>query len=189
MAACSRMLGTSTLIKMLRLSNSSAYGSPFSTFIDSSSSSPIHNKHTDDNDGRYYSDSQHFQAAAVAVAQDDDEGKISDQGKESNSSAFKFMLDHDAARIRLEIPGVDKQNLKLWFDKDALNFEATTEDEEFGVESFFEGAVEMPVGLLQLLKVEKTKVDLKNGVVKVVIPKLQLEERSDVFIVNVSSSV
>ncbi|XP_059655166.1 heat shock 22 kDa protein, mitochondrial-like [Cornus florida] len=90
--------------------------------------------------------------------------------------------DEEAKYGRFDMPGIGKEEAKVWVEKGAL---IVTGDEASGSEtarSYF-AAIELAEGRFV---VDQIKAELKNGVLNVVIPKVKFEERSDVLPIEVN---
>ncbi|XP_059659056.1 24.1 kDa heat shock protein, mitochondrial-like [Cornus florida] len=102
----------------------------------------------------------------------------------------------DSYLAKVDLPGLSKEDLKVWVENHRLYFkgdEETNGDEaEFGndeEDDNFDGGPRSYLGSVDLAEgsyaVDQIKAELKNGVLKLVVPKLKLQNRSDVFLVNV----
>ncbi|CAI9095827.1 OLC1v1031849C1 [Oldenlandia corymbosa var. corymbosa] len=90
----------------------------------------------------------------------------------------------DALYLKMDMPGVDKENVKVTVDQNTLVIrgegEQETEDEE-SRRRYSSRLMLEP----NLYKLDGIKAEMKNGVLKVTVPKVQEEERKDVHVVNV----
>ncbi|PSS11530.1 Small heat shock protein [Actinidia chinensis var. chinensis] len=92
--------------------------------------------------------------------------------------------DNDALYLRIEMPGLDKDHVKISVEQNTLIFkgegEKESEDDEFGPR--YSSRIDLPPNLY---KIDHIKAEMKNGVLKIVVPKVKEEERKDVFQVPV----
>ncbi|XP_071918068.1 heat shock 22 kDa protein, mitochondrial-like [Coffea arabica] len=108
--------------------------------------------------------------------------------KAGNRNVFEMHVDDEAAKLRFDFPGVGKEGLKIWFENGNLKIEGTEDATDVdGVPK--EGrkyAVTYEIFEPGLLKKDEAKAEMKNGVLKVVIPMVKFEERKEVVHVNVA---
>ncbi|KAJ8555616.1 hypothetical protein K7X08_013112 [Anisodus acutangulus] len=92
--------------------------------------------------------------------------------------------DDDALYIKMDMPGLDKENVKVSVEENTLiikgESEKESEDEEY--RRRYSTRLEIPQNLYKL---DGIKAEMKNGVLKVAVPKVKEEERKDVFNVQV----
>ncbi|MCD9645850.1 hypothetical protein HAX54_035149 [Datura stramonium] len=92
--------------------------------------------------------------------------------------------DDDALYIKMDMPGLDKENVKVSVEENTLIIkgegEKESEDEEY--RRRYSTRLEIPQNLYKL---DGIKAEMKNGVLKVAVPKVKQEERKDVFNVQV----
>ncbi|KAF3645083.1 Heat shock 22 kDa protein, mitochondrial [Capsicum annuum] len=92
--------------------------------------------------------------------------------------------DDDALYIKMDMPGLDKENVKVAVEENTLIIkgegEKESEDEEY--RRRYSTRLEIPQNLYKL---DGIKAEMKNGVLKVAVPKVKEEERKDVFNVEV----
>ncbi|WCJ36479.1 Heat shock 22 kDa protein mitochondrial [Euphorbia peplus] len=90
----------------------------------------------------------------------------------------------DALNLRVDMPGLDKKDVKVSVEKNSLIIkgegEKESEDEESGRR--YSGRIDLPE---KMFKTDEIKAEMKNGVLKVVVPKVKEDERADVFHVNI----
>ncbi|XP_019450874.1 PREDICTED: heat shock 22 kDa protein, mitochondrial-like isoform X2 [Lupinus angustifolius] len=90
----------------------------------------------------------------------------------------------EALLLRVDMPGLGKEDVKVSMEENTLSIKGESgkegEDEESGRR--YVSRIELPQ---KLYKVDQIKAEMKNGVLKVVVPKMKEEERRDVFNVNV----
>lgn len=92
--------------------------------------------------------------------------------------------DDDALFLRMDMPGLGKENVKVTIEQNTLIIkgEAEKEYEEEENARRFSSRLDLPSNLYKL---DSIKAEMKNGVLRVMIPKAKDEERKDVFQVNV----
>ncbi|MFS7927616.1 putative alpha crystallin/Hsp20 domain, HSP20-like chaperone [Helianthus anomalus] len=89
--------------------------------------------------------------------------------------------------LRFDMPGLDKDNVNILVEQDSLIIKAESEDESEDEEeeelprAYF-GRLNLPVDLYKLKEIQ---AEMKNGVLKVLVPKVKPEERNDVWEVEV----
>ncbi|CAN4077963.1 unnamed protein product [Withania somnifera] len=92
--------------------------------------------------------------------------------------------DDNALYIKMDMPGLDKENVKVAVEENTLIIkgegEKESEDEEY--RRRYSTRLEIPQNLYKL---DGVKAEMKNGVLKVAVPKVKQEERKDVFNVQV----
>ena len=92
--------------------------------------------------------------------------------------------DNEALHIRVDMPGLDKENMKISVEQNTLIIKGEGEKEskegEYGRR--YSSRLDLP---MDLYKLDEIKAEMKNGVLKVRIPKVKEEERKDVFQVKV----
>ncbi|KAL9246828.1 hypothetical protein vseg_020319 [Gypsophila vaccaria] len=93
--------------------------------------------------------------------------------------------DDDALHLKVDMPGLGKEHVKVSVEENTLIIkgegERETEDEEESRRRYSSRIDLTP----NVYKVDGIKAEMKNGVLKVVVPKVKEEERKDVFQVNV----
>lgn len=77
------------------------------------------------------------------------------------------------------MPGVDKKGVKTWVEDDSLHVRGLEADShEGGVERReYEYNYELTPEDAMLLKLKEANAEMKNGVLRVFIPKVNLEDR------------
>uniref|UniRef100_A0A5B7B780 SHSP domain-containing protein n=1 Tax=Davidia involucrata TaxID=16924 RepID=A0A5B7B780_DAVIN len=90
----------------------------------------------------------------------------------------------DGLYLRVDMPGLGKENVKVSVEQNTLIIKGEGEKESEDEESArrYTSRIFLPE---KLYKVDDIKAEMKNGVLKVVVPKVKEEERSDVFNVKV----
>ncbi|KAI3711048.1 hypothetical protein L2E82_40852 [Cichorium intybus] len=88
--------------------------------------------------------------------------------------------DNESLSFRFDMPGIDKDNVKISVEQNTLviraEAEKETEDEEEPPRRYT-SRIDLP---LTAYKVDEIKAELKNGVLKIRVPKVKEEERKDV---------
>lgn len=91
----------------------------------------------------------------------------------------------DALLLRVDMPGLGKEDVKVSVEQNTLTIKGEggkeSEDDEEGARRY-SSRIDLPE---KLYKVDQIKAEMKNGVLKVVVPKMKEEERNDVFSVKV----
>ncbi|XP_038983245.1 small heat shock protein, chloroplastic-like isoform X2 [Phoenix dactylifera] len=92
--------------------------------------------------------------------------------------------DGDALHLRIDMPGLGKEHVKVWAEQNTLIIkgegEKETEEEESGRR--YSSRIDLPPEAYQI---DQIRAEMKNGVLKVVVPKVKAEERKDVFQINI----
>lgn len=92
--------------------------------------------------------------------------------------------DGDALHLRIDMPGLGKEHVNVWAEQNTLVIkgegEEKTEEEESGRR--YSSRIDLPPGAY---KVDQIRAEMKNGVLKVVVPKVKEEERKDVFQIKI----
>ncbi|KAG8381523.1 hypothetical protein BUALT_Bualt06G0130600 [Buddleja alternifolia] len=90
----------------------------------------------------------------------------------------------DGLHLRMDMPGLSKEEVKVSVEQNTLIIKGEGkkefEDDESGRR--YTSRIDLPE---RLYKTNEIKAEMKNGVLKVFLPKIKEEERSDVFHVNV----
>lgn len=94
--------------------------------------------------------------------------------------------DENALHLRVDMPGLGKEDVKISVEQNTLVIkgeEGERDSDEEEIEGRrYSSRVELPP---ELYKVDGIKAEMKNGVLKVMVPKVKEEERKDVIQVNV----
>ena len=90
----------------------------------------------------------------------------------------------DALLLRVDMPGLGKEDVKVSVEQNTLIIKGEGGKEEGEEESGrrYSSRIDLPE---KLYNVDQIKAEMKNGVLKVVVPKMREEDRSDVRQVNV----
>ncbi|KAG7546245.1 HSP20-like chaperone [Arabidopsis suecica] len=89
----------------------------------------------------------------------------------------------DALYLRIDMPGLSREDVKLALEQDTLVIRGEGKYEDDGGEEGESGNWKFTsrIGLPEkIYKVDEIKAEMKNGVLKVVIPKMKEQERNDV---------
>ncbi|KAK4262609.1 hypothetical protein QN277_028150 [Acacia crassicarpa] len=93
--------------------------------------------------------------------------------------------DENALFLRMDMPGLDKEDVKISVEQNTLVVKGEggkeSEDEEDGVRRY-SSRLDIPP---KLYKMDSIKAEMKNGVLKIKVPKVKEEEREDVFQVKI----
>ncbi|ESQ54783.1 hypothetical protein EUTSA_v10026232mg [Eutrema salsugineum] len=95
----------------------------------------------------------------------------------------------DALYLRIDMPGLSREDVKLALEQDTLVIRGEGKDEDDGGEEGESGTRRFSsrIGLPEkIYKTDEIKAEMKNGVLKVVIPKMKEEERNDVRQIEVN---
>ncbi|XP_062089196.1 23.6 kDa heat shock protein, mitochondrial-like [Humulus lupulus] len=90
----------------------------------------------------------------------------------------------EALHLRVDMPGLSKEDVKVSVEQNTLTIRGEGGKEEGDEESGrrYMSRIDLPE---KLYRTDQIKAEMKNGVLKVVLPKVKQEERSDVLHVNV----
>nr|ALZ48518.1 small heat shock protein 23.8 [Hevea brasiliensis] len=92
--------------------------------------------------------------------------------------------DEEALYLRMDMPGLSKQDVKVGVEQNTLVIkgEGPKENEEEESGRRYSSRLELP---RNLYKLDEIKGEMKNGVLKVVVPKVKEQERKDVHEVQI----
>ncbi|KAF0902720.1 hypothetical protein E2562_019071 [Oryza meyeriana var. granulata] len=94
--------------------------------------------------------------------------------------------DDDAVLLKVSMPGLGKEHVKVWAEQNSLVIkgegEKDPEDDADAAPPRYSRRIELPA---DAFKMDKVKAEMKNGVLRVAVPKVKEEERKDVFQVKV----
>ncbi|KAL3497477.1 hypothetical protein ACH5RR_040209 [Cinchona calisaya] len=92
--------------------------------------------------------------------------------------------DENAVFIKMDMPGINKENVKITVEDNTMVIkgESEKESEDEASSRRYSSRLSLPT---DLYKLDEIKAEMKNGVLKVIVPKAKLEERKDVFEVKV----
>ncbi|OEL18983.1 24.1 kDa heat shock protein, mitochondrial [Dichanthelium oligosanthes] len=94
--------------------------------------------------------------------------------------------DEEALYLRVDMPGLGKEHVKVWAEQNSLVIKGEGEKEagedEAAPPPRYTGRIDLSP---EVYRVDKIKAEMKNGVLKVVVPKVKEEQRKNVFQVNV----
>ncbi|KAL6635157.1 hypothetical protein ACP70R_027828 [Stipagrostis hirtigluma subsp. patula] len=94
--------------------------------------------------------------------------------------------DDVALHLRVDMPGLGKEHVKVWAEQNSLVIkgegEKEPDEDEAAPPPRYSGRIELAP---EVYKMDRIKAEMKNGVLKVVVPKVKEEQRKDVFQVNV----
>lgn len=90
----------------------------------------------------------------------------------------------DGLHLRVDMPGLAKEDVKVSVEQNTLIIKGEGKKEFEGDETGrrYASRIDLPE---KLYKANDIKAEMKNGVLKVFVPKIKEEERTDVFNVNV----
>ncbi|KAJ9678967.1 hypothetical protein PVL29_021012 [Vitis rotundifolia] len=90
----------------------------------------------------------------------------------------------DALHLRVDMPGLSKEDVKVNVEQNTLTIQGEEKNETEDEESRrrYSSRIDLPE---KLYKTGEIKAEMNNGVLKIVVPKLKEEERTDVINVKV----
>nr|Q39818.1 RecName: Full=Heat shock 22 kDa protein, mitochondrial; Flags: Precursor [Glycine max]AAB03096.1 Hsp23.9 [Glycine max] len=90
----------------------------------------------------------------------------------------------DALHLRVDMPGLAKEDVKISVEQNTLIIkgEGAKEGDEEESARRYTSRIDLPD---KLYKIDQIRAEMKNGVLKVVVPKMKEEERKDVISVKV----
>lgn len=90
----------------------------------------------------------------------------------------------DALKLLIDMPGLDKEDVKVSVEQNTLVIKGEEAKESDVEESGrkYTGRIDLPE---KVYRTDQIKAEMKNGVLKVVVPKAKEDERADVFHVKV----
>lgn len=92
--------------------------------------------------------------------------------------------DNEALYLRMDMPGLAKEHVKVSVEQNTLTIKGEGEKETDDEDSRrrYSSRIDLPP---ELFKVDKIKAEMKNGVLKVIVPKAKEEERKDAVQVKI----
>jgi HSP20 family protein len=95
--------------------------------------------------------------------------------------------DDDAVTLKVSMPGLGKEHVKVWADRQntlVIKGEGDKEPaEDDGYETRYSRRVELPAD--DTYRMDQVKAEMKNGLLKITVPRVKEEERKDVLHVTV----
>lgn len=90
----------------------------------------------------------------------------------------------DALHLRVDMPGLGKEDVRVSVEQNTLIIKGEGGKEEGEEESGrrYTSRIDLPE---KLYRTDQIKAEMKNGVLKVLVPKVKEDERSDVLHINV----
>ncbi|XP_022736281.1 23.6 kDa heat shock protein, mitochondrial-like [Durio zibethinus] len=90
----------------------------------------------------------------------------------------------DSLNLRIDMPGLGKEDVKISVEQNTLIImgEGAKESEDEVNAGRYTSRIHLPE---KIYKTDQIKADMKNGVLKVVVPKIKEEERNDVIQVRI----
>ncbi|XP_076920724.1 23.6 kDa heat shock protein, mitochondrial-like [Bidens hawaiensis] len=90
----------------------------------------------------------------------------------------------DSLSLRFDMPGLDKENVKISVEQNTLIIKAEAEESEDEAEPLrrYSSRIDLPV---DAHKLDEIKAEMKNGVLRLMVPKVKAEERKNVWEVEV----
>ncbi|KAL6605944.1 hypothetical protein ACP70R_041597 [Stipagrostis hirtigluma subsp. patula] len=96
--------------------------------------------------------------------------------------------DDDAMQLKVPMPGLAKEHVKVWAEQNNLVIKGEGDAKEAEAEGDEAGPLKYSRRIelaTDAFKMDQIKAEMKNGVLKVTVPKVKNEERKDVFHVQV----
>ncbi|KAF3448346.1 hypothetical protein FNV43_RR09059 [Rhamnella rubrinervis] len=93
--------------------------------------------------------------------------------------------DENGLYLRMDMPGLGKEDVKVWVEQNTLIIKGeagNVSEEEEENKRRFSTRLDLPPNVY---KADSIKAEMKNGVLKVLVPKVKAEERKDVLQVKV----
>ncbi|KAI3835484.1 hypothetical protein MKX03_034574 [Papaver bracteatum] len=92
--------------------------------------------------------------------------------------------DENSLRLKIDMPGLSKEEVNVAVDQNTLTIKGEGGKETDDEESVrrYSSRIDLPS---KVYKLDQIRAEMKNGVLKVYVPKVKEEERSDVVQVNV----
>lgn len=89
---------------------------------------------------------------------------------------FNVKEDDNSLYMRIEMPGLDKEDVKVVVEGTTLVIigEGKKESEDDEVAPRYSSRIDLPPNLY---KIDQIKAEMRNGVLKIVVPKVKEEER------------
>ncbi|RWR89937.1 small heat shock protein, chloroplastic-like protein isoform X2 [Cinnamomum micranthum f. kanehirae] len=98
--------------------------------------------------------------------------------------AWDVKEEDDALYLRIDLPGLGKEDVKVSVEGNTLIIkgegEKESESDECGRK--YSSRIDLPP---KLYKLDQNKAEMKNGVLRIVVPKMKEEERKDIFQVQI----
>ncbi|XP_057776740.1 heat shock 22 kDa protein, mitochondrial-like [Salvia miltiorrhiza] len=90
----------------------------------------------------------------------------------------------EGLQLRVDMPGLGKEDVKVSVEQNTLTIrgEGKKENEEEESGRRYMSRIDLPE---KLYKTNEIKAEMKNGVLKVFVPRIQEEQKNDVFQVNI----
>uniref|UniRef100_A0ACD5V9D2 Uncharacterized protein n=1 Tax=Avena sativa TaxID=4498 RepID=A0ACD5V9D2_AVESA len=99
---------------------------------------------------------------------------------------FVAKEDDDAVYLKVAMPGLGKEHVKVWAEQNSVVIKGEGEkdprDDDDDAVPRYSRRIEVPA---DAFKMDKIKAEMKNGVLRVTVPRLKKEERKDVFQVTI----
>jgi HSP20 family protein len=94
--------------------------------------------------------------------------------------------DDEAVYLKVVMPGLGKEHVKVWAEQNSVMIKGEGEKDPWADEDTavprYSRRIEMPA---DAFKMDKINAEMKNGVLRVTVPKVKDEERKDVYQVKV----
>ncbi|KAL1805951.1 hypothetical protein ACET3Z_029019 [Daucus carota] len=103
-------------------------------------------------------------------------------GAVSGRRGWDVKEDNEALKLRMDMPGIDKDKVKISVEQNVLIIRGEEDESEGEDGRRYSSRIELPQNVY---KVDEIKAEMTNGVLKVRVPKVKEEERKDVFQVKI----
>ncbi|KAK1264266.1 hypothetical protein QJS04_geneDACA009329 [Acorus gramineus] len=104
----------------------------------------------------------------------------------AGSRGWNAREDEEGLHLKLDMPGLGKEDVKVSVEQNMLVIKGEGEKESPDAEEVtrrrYSSRIELPS---DAYKLDEIKAEMKNGVLKVVVPRMKEEERKDVFHVQI----
>jgi HSP20 family protein len=113
------------------------------------------------------------------------EDAVAPSGRSGLFSPTVAKQDDDAVYLKVPMPGLGKEHVKVWAEQNTLVIKGEGEKDAWDGDAAvprYSGRIEVAA---DAYKMDKIKAEMKNGVLRVTVPKLKKEERKDVFQVQI----
>ncbi|GFP86125.1 heat shock 22 kDa protein mitochondrial [Phtheirospermum japonicum] len=97
----------------------------------------------------------------------------------------KWKHSGEGVHLRVDMPGLGKEDVKVSVKENIVSIKGAGKKEFEGDGKTGRGYSSMVYLSKKLYKMKEMKAEMKNGVLKVFVPKIKDEERTDVFDVSV----
>ncbi|GLJ31380.1 hypothetical protein SUGI_0629700 [Cryptomeria japonica] len=102
--------------------------------------------------------------------------------------AYDIMEENDSYKLRFDMPGLSKEDVKVEIEDGTLVIkgEHSQEEREKNWSSRSFGSYNTRIILPENVRLDEVKAEMKNGVLQVTVPKTEPEKKQDVIAVNIN---